>query len=81
MKLTSIIILLTHIVMVKGTWLAATVSPVILSIGSLFTAVNQDVLDIHPMSWKDWLPEMPWKGEKEEYENGNPPTNEAYDEV
>ena len=42
MKLTSIITLLTLVVMVKGAWWAAAVSPVILSIGALLTAMSPD---------------------------------------
>ena len=49
---------------VKGTSWAAAVSPVILSIGSLFTEVNQDVLDIHPMGWRDWFDWIPFINKK-----------------
>ena len=46
MKLKSIFALFTLSVMVKGTWLAAVVQPVILSLGAVLGALDLDVLDV-----------------------------------
>ena len=46
MKLRSILALFTLIVMVRGAWFAAAVQPVILSLGAVLSAVDQDVLDV-----------------------------------
>ena len=45
MKLIGIIALFTLIVMVKGSWWAAAVQPVILSLGAVLSAIDLDVLD------------------------------------
>ena len=50
MNLINIFALLTLSVMVKSAWWAAAVQPVILSLGAIFSAIDQDVLDIQ------WLP-------------------------
>ena len=46
MKLSGILVLSTLSVIVNGTWLVAAVSPVILSIGALLTAIDIDLFDI-----------------------------------
>ena len=46
MKLSSIFILFTLIVIVKGAWWAAAVQPVILGLGAILTTFNQDVIDL-----------------------------------
>ena len=46
MKLESIFVIFTMIVIVKGAWWAATIQPVILGFGAILTALNEDVLDI-----------------------------------
>ena len=46
MKLANIVALFTLSVIVEGTWLAATVQPIILTLGAMFGAIDQDVLDI-----------------------------------
>ena len=51
MNLRGIFSLFTLSVIVKGAWLAATVQPVLLSIGTVFTALN-----IEPIEWKNFLP-------------------------
>ena len=50
MNLINIFALFTLSVMVKSAWWAAAVQPVILSLGAIFSAIDQDVLDIQ------WLP-------------------------
>ena len=45
MKLRHIFALLTLSTIVKGTWLAAAIQPVILSLGAMFSAIDLDVLD------------------------------------
>ena len=49
MKLRDIFALLSLSVIVKGTWLAAAIQPVILSLGALFSAIDLDVLDVEPI--------------------------------
>ena len=49
--------------MVKGTWWAAAVQPVILSLGAVLAAINQDVFDINSIEWKNL---QIFKNEKEE---------------
>ena len=55
MKLRVILALLTLIAIVKGTWWAAAVQPMILSLGAILAAVDLD-LDVEPFEWKNWLP-------------------------
>ena len=50
MNLINIFALFTLSVIVKSAWWAAAVQPVILSLGAIFSAIDQDVLDIQ------WLP-------------------------
>ena len=45
MNFKVIFALLTLIVFVKGAWWAAAVQPVILSLGAVLSAIDQDVLD------------------------------------
>ena len=59
MKLESIFVITTLIVIVKGAWWATAVQPVILGFGAILTALNEDVIDIE-------LPSM----EKQEGERG-----------
>ena len=56
MKLKVIFALYTLSVIVKGTWWTAAVQPFILSLGSVFAAIDQDVLDIEPIQWRNLLP-------------------------
>ena len=56
MKLTLIFAILSLCVIVKGTWWAAAVQPVILSLGAVLTTINQDVLDVASIQLKTWLP-------------------------
>ena len=49
MKLKDIFALFTLSVIVKGTWWAAAVKPIILSLGAVLTAIDKDVLDIEPI--------------------------------
>ena len=48
MKIRGIFALFTLVVMVKGTWLAAVVQPVILSLGAVLSAMDLDVLNTLP---------------------------------
>ena len=52
-------------VMVKGTWWAAAVQPVILSLGAILAAVDPD---IQPIEWKNYLPFVNKDTEKESKE-------------
>ena len=52
MKLKNTIAFFLLSVMAKGAWWAAAVQPVILSLGTAFAAIEQDVLDIHLLDWK-----------------------------
>ena len=56
MKLTGTIAFFSLGVMVKSTWWAAALQPVILSLVSVFAVTDQDVLDIHLIDWGKWLP-------------------------
>ena len=56
MKSIDIFALFTLSVIVKGTWLAAAVQPVILSLGTVLAALDLDVLDVQPIKWKNFLP-------------------------
>ena len=52
MKLSSLFVILTLGLMVNGTWWAVAVHPVILSIGTVFAALDLDLqpmLDIQPI--------------------------------
>ena len=40
----------------QGTWWVAAVKPVILSIGAVLSAFDQDLLDLQPIGWKNYLP-------------------------
>ena len=56
MKLKCLFAFLSLSLMVKGTWWAAAVQPVILSLGAVLTTINQDVLDVESIQLKTWLP-------------------------
>ena len=56
MKLSCLFVLFTLIVIAKGTWWATAIQPLILGFGAVFTALNQDVLDIELIELKSWLP-------------------------
>ena len=56
MKLKDIFALLTLSVTVKGTFWIAAAQPVLLSLGAVLTALNQDVLDFHSIEWNNILP-------------------------
>ena len=49
MKLISIFALFALSLVVEGTWIAAAVQPVILSIGAALAAIDLDVLDVQPI--------------------------------
>ena len=49
MKLIDIFALFTLGVIVKSTWWAAAVQPVILSFGAVLAAVDLDILDVEPI--------------------------------
>ena len=59
MKLSDIFALLTLSVVVKGAWLAAAVQPFILSLGALYTTIDQNVLDME--SLKNMVPSFIYK--------------------
>ena len=46
MKLGDIFALFSLSVIVKGTWLTAAIQPFILSLGAIYTAIDQDVLSM-----------------------------------
>ena len=46
MKLKSIIVLLSLSIVVRGSWWVAAAKPVMISLGAVLTAINQDVLDL-----------------------------------
>ena len=54
MKLKSLFAFLSLSVMVKGTWWAAAVRPVVLSLGAIMGAIDLDVIDVKSMNieWK-----------------------------
>ena len=54
--LTYVFTLLTLGEIVKGNLVAAVARPVILSIGTIFAAMNQDVLDTQSFEWKNLIP-------------------------
>ena len=56
MKLFSIIALFILSVKVVSAFWTAAVQPVILSIGAVFAALNQDVLDVQTIEWRSFLP-------------------------
>ena len=72
MKIRDIFALFTLIMIVKGTWWAAAVQPVILSLGAVLSAIDKDVLDIEQIQWKNWLPFIN-KIEKEDKESTTSP--------
>ena len=46
MKIIDILVLFSLSIIVKGTWWAAAIQPVILSLGAVFAAIDLDILDI-----------------------------------
>ena len=56
MKLRSIFVVFTLLVVVKGAWMAAIVSPVMVGLGAVFSAIDQEVLNVQSFEWKSWLP-------------------------
>ena len=56
MKLRSIFVVFTLLVVVKGAWMAAIVSPVVLGLGAVLSAIDQEVLNVQSFEWKSWLP-------------------------
>ena len=56
MKLQSIFVISTLILIVRGAWWAAAVQPLVLGFGAILTALNQDVLDVESIELKGWLP-------------------------
>ena len=54
MKLLDILVLLTLSVVVKGTWWATAVQPVILSMGAILAAIDLDTLNLQPIEWENW---------------------------
>ena len=59
MKLREVFALFTLSVVVKGSLWAAAVQPVILSLGAMMAAVDQDVLDVHFFDWRKWFGQKP----------------------
>ena len=56
MKIIGIFALFTLSTIVEGALWAAAVQPVILTLGAIFTAIDQDVLDVQSIEWKRYLP-------------------------
>ena len=56
MKLAGIFVLFTLNAIVEGAFWVAAVQPVILTLGAIFTVIDQDVLDVQSVEWKRWLP-------------------------
>ena len=56
MKLTCVFALLTLSVVIKGNLLVALTRPAILSIGTIYAAFNQNILDVKPIEWKNIVP-------------------------
>ena len=57
MKLRELFALFTLSAVVKGSLWAAAVQPIILSLGAMMAAIDQDVLDVHfiDWNWKKWF--------------------------
>ena len=56
MKLSSLIILLSLLEIVKSAWWASAMQPVLLGFGAVFTALNQEILDVEPIELNKGLP-------------------------
>ena len=56
MKLSGIFALFSLSVLVKGTWWAAAVQPVILSLGAVLSAIDLDGFDIQTIELRNLLP-------------------------
>ena len=72
MKLASIVIISTLIVLVNGNWLAAAAQPAMLGLSAIMVGLNEDEqpeTDVLRFDWKgicDWKKWIPWIGKKEE---------------
>ena len=55
MKVFSILVLLTLIVMAKGAWWTAVAHPVILSLGAILGTIDLDVLNVEPIGGYSWM--------------------------
>ena len=66
MKLASIVVLLTLIVLVNGNWMAAAAQPAIAGLGALMVGLNQDELPETNALHLDWRKWIPWGGGKKE---------------
>ena len=55
MKILVIFVLFTLSVLVNGSLWTVAVQPIILSLGAMMAAVDQDVLDVHFFDWKSWF--------------------------
>ena len=72
MKLTNILGLFALCEKVNSVWWAATIQPVILSIGTLFAALDLDfepILDVQPIEWRKFLA---FKKDKKKLNKGTP---------
>ena len=58
MKKSAIVALYALSAIVEGTWWIAIAQPIILSLGTVLTAINMDVLnlDIQTIELRNWLP-------------------------
>ena len=82
MKIRDIFVLFSLSVIVKGTWWAAAVQPVILSLGAVLTAFDKDVLNLEPIQWKNWLPyinKLEKEGKEDIESNASPLFEESAD--
>ena len=55
MRIREVFTLFALSVIVKGSLWAAAVQPIILSLGAMMAAVDQDVLNVHFFDWKSWF--------------------------
>ena len=56
MQITHVFAFFTLSVIVKGNLVAAMARPMILSFGTIFAAMNKDVLETGPIEWRNILP-------------------------
>ena len=66
MKLFDIFAVSILIVIVKGTWWAAAVNPVILSLGTVLASLDLDVPDLQSIEFQNLLPFINKQDKKEE---------------
>ena len=64
MKIALVFALLGLIIIVKGNLIAAIARPTILSIGTIFAALNQDRIDIKHIEWRNIMAFSKEKTEK-----------------